>query len=311
MKIIFFGTGEFGIPTLERLVESEHEVVAVVTRPDREKGRGLKVRSSPVKQFVEQPGVDIELLQPEKVSDAGFVSYVKAKKADVFIVVDYGRFLNKDLLEAPEKGCINLHPSLLPRYRGAAPVNWAVLNGDRETGNTVIKLTERMDAGKIIVQEKIAIDDGENAFELSEKLSKSGAGLVLKALEVIEKHEERFKDQDESAASYAPRLEKKQGEIEWKEASDKIVNKVRGMQPWPGAYTYLNGKMLKILKAQVATDIEDRGEPGLICDKERFIVLTGDGAVEVEEVQAEGKRAMRRDEFLRGQKVEKGTVLGN
>ena len=311
MKIIFFGTGRFGTIALEKLIESEHEVMAVVTQPDREKGRGLKVQSSPIKQFINQPGFDIELLQPEKVSDSEFVNYVKAKEADVFVVIDYGQFLNKDLLEAPKKGCINLHPSLLPKYRGAAPVNWAVLNGDKETGNTIIKLTERMDAGKIIIQEKTPIYNEENAFALSERLSKNGADLVLKALEMIEKNKESLKEQDESEASYAPRLEKKQGEIKWKDTAQEIVNKVRGMQPWPGAYTYLNGKMLKVLKAQVITDIEDKGEPGFVCDRKRFVVLSGEGAVEVEEVQAEGKRAMNRDEFLRGQKIEEGTILGN
>ncbi|MGB3113316.1 MAG: methionyl-tRNA formyltransferase, partial [Candidatus Omnitrophota bacterium] len=285
MKLMFFGTGEFGIPTLEKLLESDHKVIAVVTQPDRQKGRGWKVQPAPVKAFLKEKGVRVELFQPGKVSDMALGNKLRSKRADVFVVVDYGMFLSQPLLNAPNKFCINLHPSLLPKYRGAAPVNWAILNGEKETGNTVIRLSGRMDAGSIILQERIYIGDGENAIELADRLSKSGADLVLKALELIEENIVEFKEQEESEASFAPGLEKEQGRINWKESAFEIGRKIRALQPWPGTFTHFGGKILKVIKAQVVMNIEDNKTPGSICDESKFIVATGKGALQMEEVQ--------------------------
>ncbi|MGB3241646.1 MAG: methionyl-tRNA formyltransferase [Candidatus Omnitrophota bacterium] len=309
MKIVFFGSGKFGLPTLKKLIGSEHELLAVVTQPDRKKGRGWSVLPTPVNAFVEQAVPAVDVFQPEEAADKEFLAALKSKEADVFVVVDYGEFLSRDLLGLPGKLCINLHPSLLPKYRGAAPVNWAIINGEEETGNTVIELVEKMDAGGMIVQEKTTIKEEETAVELGERLSQSGGDLVLKALEIIGSGETRFTPQDENAVSFAPKLEKKHGLIEWKRSAPEVVRKVRGVQPWPGAFTYLEGKMLKILKAKEVAPPGQDGEPGSIVDEKGFIVKAGEGAVQVEEVQLEGKKAMSREGFLRGHRLERNTVL--
>ena len=310
MKIIFFGTGKFGLPALKKLIESGHEIAAVVTQPDRKRGRGWNVQPAPVKAFMEQISPGIDILQPGKASDQAFVDSLKEIGADVFVVVDYGQLLNREILELPGKYCINLHPSLLPRYRGASPVNRAILNGDTETGNTVIRMTERMDAGSMIMQEETGITEHENAVMLLERLSRSGAGLLLKTLEVIEAGKESFNEQDESAASYAPKLEKSEGEIDWTRPAVEIARKVRGMQPWPGAFTCFNGKTLKILEAGIADAGEKPGAPGTIHDEKEFVVNTGKGAVRVNKLQLAGKKAMTREEFLRGHQLKKDATLG-
>ncbi len=310
MKVIFFGTGKFGLPTLRKLVESDHQIVAVVTQPDRKRGRGWNVQPTPVKALVEQMSPGVSIFQPEKVSDPGFVDSLKNIDADVFVVVDYGRLLSREILELPRKGCVNLHPSLLPRHRGASPVNRAILSGDKETGNTVIKMAERMDAGRIIMQERTGIGEDENAAGLLERLSRSGADLILKALEVIEAGKEDLKEQDEKEASYAPKLEKKEGEIDWGRPAEEIARKVKGMQPWPGAFTFLDGRTLKILEAAVIDVAEKAGVPGAVLGEGEFIVNTGKGALRVDRLQLEGKKVMTSNEFLRGHRFEKGTVLG-
>ena len=310
MRIVFFGTGKFGLPTLKKLLNSDHEIAAVVTQPDRKKGRGWGVHPTPVKAFVEQGAPATEVFQPEKLSDPEFPAFLKEREVDVFVVVDYGKLLSKEVLDLPLKLCLNLHPSLLPKYRGAAPVNWAILNGEKETGNTVIKMVEKMDAGSIVAQEKVQIDESETSEGLSERLSRSGADLVLKALEMIEAGGASFALQDENAATFAPKLQKKQGLIEWEKSAEEIERKVRAMQPWPGAFTYIDGKMLKICKAKVVSDLECTEKPGCVCESKKFIVITGTGAIQVEEVQPEGKRVMKTAEFVRGHRLKEGTVLG-
>lgn len=309
MKIIFFGTGKFSLPTLKKLTESHHRTLAVVTQPDRRRGRGWNLQPALVKALVEQISPGLHVFQPEKASDASFISAVKGMNADVIVVVDYGQILTDELLEAPQKCCINLHPSLLPAYRGASPINRAILNGEKKTGNTVIKMTSRMDAGDIILQEEMEIISDEDADSLSQRLSQSGAELVLKALEKIESGEKSFVKQDESRASYAPKLKKEEGEINWASQAEEISRKVRGMQPWPGAFTYLDGKVIKVLKAE-ATSPEETAPAGAIVDTEKFIVATGKGAIKIKTLQMEGKKAVSSGEFLRGHHLEEGTILG-
>lgn len=310
MKLIFFGTGTFGVPTLKRLLESEHEVLAVVTQPDRQKGRGWSIQGAPVKTFLEDSASGVKILQPEKVSAIDFAGVLKDAGADIFVVVDYGQLLSKDILDMPSKYCINLHPSLLPKYRGAAPVNYTVLNGDGRTGNTVISMNERMDAGDIILQEEIEVKPGEDALELLERLSTAGADLVIKTLDSIASGQEDLLPQNENKASYAPKLRKEEGVIDWADTAENIIRKIKGMQPWPGAYTYLAGKMLKIFKARISSDPAGPAEPGTICDEKTFVVSTGKGALEVELLQLEGKSKISAEEFLRGSSIKMNTPLG-
>lgn len=311
MRIIFFGSGDFGLPTLKKLLESRHEVVAVVTQPDKKKGRGWNVQPALYRAFMEQSAPAIEVLQPERLSDASLVADLKAFDADLFVVIDYGRFLPTEVLSMPKKYCVNLHPSLLPRYRGAAPVNRLLMNGEKLTGNTVIKVNERMDAGDIIMREETPVLKGEDAELLAARLSGMGAVLMLKALDIIEKGEERPVPQDEGDATYAPKLTKQDGEIDWKKGAEEILWKIKGAKPWPGAYTYLDGKVLKVHKAKPAEHIFTDALPGTVVDANYFVVRCGEGFLEMSEVQLEGKRPMSAGEFLRGYEVREGQVLGS
>ncbi len=209
MRIIFFGTGKFGIPTLEKLLASDHQVLAVVTQPDRGKGRGHKVLPTSIKTAATEKVPEITILQPEKASDKRFINSLQEKNAEVFVVVDYGQILTQEVLTIPDKYCINLHPSLLPKYRGASPVNRTIQNGEIETGNTVIKMSERMDAGSIIAQDKTSIGDAEDALDLIERLSLTGGELIINTLSEIENNQENFTEQNEKEATYADKLKKK------------------------------------------------------------------------------------------------------
>lgn len=310
MRIVFFGSGDFGLPTLKKLLESRHDVVAVVTQPDKKKGRGWNVQPALYRAFMEQSAPGVEVLQPERLSDAALLADLKAFDADLFVVIDYGRFLPGEVLSIPKKYCINLHPSLLPRYRGAAPVNRLLMNGEELTGNTVIKINERMDAGDIIMREETPVLKGEDAELLAARLSVMGAALVLKALDIIEKGEERPAPQDEGAATCAPKLTRQDGEIDWKKNGQEILRKIKGAKPWPGAYTYLDGKVLKVHKAKPAEHIFTDAAPGTVVDANYFVVRCGEGFLEMSEVQLEGKRPMSAGEFLRGHEVREGILLG-
>ena len=310
MRIVFFGTGEFALPALKRLMKSGHEIAAVVTQPDRKRGRGWNVRPTPVKAFAEQVAPGIAIFQPERTSEEEFTMHLKDKNADLFVVIDYGQLLDKEVLQIPRKYCVNLHPSILPKYRGASPVNWAILNGEDETGNTVIRMDARMDAGNIILQETIAINSRENADDLEKRLSATGAELVIKALELIEAGKERFLEQDEKKATYAPKLKKEQGEVSWEAQAAEVIRKIRGMQPWPGAFTYLDGRCMKITEAVEDTAEAKGAKPGAVLNEKTFVVNTGEGAVRISRVQLDGKKVMTTEEFLRGHKLSAGTVLG-
>ncbi len=310
MRIIFFGSGGFGLPTLKKLLESRHEVVAVVTQPDKKKGRGWNVQPTLYKAFMEQSAPGIEVFQPDKVSDGAFVAEIKGLDADLFVVVDYGQFLTREVLAIPKKYCVNLHPSLLPRYRGAAPINRLLMNGEKITGNTVIKMNERMDAGDIIMREETPVLKDEDAELLAARLSNMGAALMLKALDAVGKGEDKPTPQDEGAATYAPKLTKDDGKIDWARNVEEILRKIKGAKPWPGAFTFLDGKALKVHKAKPAEYIFADAAPGTIVDERNFVVRCGEGFLEMNEVQLEGKRAMSAGEFLRGYPIEKGKVLG-
>lgn len=304
MKIIFFGSGDFGLPTLKKLLESRHEIRAVVTQPDKKKGRGWNVHPSLFKSFMEHSAPGIPVLQPEKVSAKASAEALKDIGADIFVVIDYGQMLSAELLDIPSKYPVNLHPSLLPKYRGAAPINRAVLAGEKVTGNTVIRMNERMDAGEIILGEKIPIDERDDAATLFEKLSKSGSELVLEALHLIDLGKENLVPQDDDAATLARKLRKEEGEIDWAKPAEEVLRLIRGMRPWPGAFTYLDGKMVKITKAVPAEYIFEDLSAGAVVDPKRLIVRAGKGFIRIDELQVEGKRSMSASEFLKGHRVE-------
>ena len=311
MRIVFFGTGDFAIPSVKRLLGSGHDMVSAVTRPDTRMGRGWKVQPAPIKAILEKTSPGMNVLQPEDLSDKVFMSSLEEARADVFVVIDYGCILKKDILDMPEKYCLNLHPSLLPRYRGAAPINRAILAGEKETGNTVIRMNERMDAGDIVSQETTAIGEYEDAVSLSERLAQSGAELLIKTLDEIAGGKEKLTRQEEEKATYAPKLRKSEGRIDWNEDASSIVLKVKAFRPWPGAYTYLNGKALKVSQAAVEAISRADIPPGSVVSAgPGLVVSAGKGAVRIAVLQSEGKKPMTSDEFLRGHDISKGTTLG-
>lgn len=296
MKIIFFGSSNFAVPSLTRILESSYRVCAVVTQPDRKKGRHLKLTPTPVKSLAISKGLKVH--DPEKVSDPSTIEFLRSMEADLFIVVSFGQILPADIIEIPSFYSINLHPSLLPKYRGAAPVNWAIINGETKTGLSIIRMNESMDAGDIILQRKVDIYDEDNAQTLNERLSELGSILLTDAIRFIEIDRVKFKKQDERKATLAPRLKKEDGLINWKDSASNIRNRVRGTIPWPGAYTYFYDKKINIWSAGV---IDGEGEPGAILEsEEELIVGTGKGILKIEEIQMEGKKRMSAPAFLRG-----------
>lgn len=307
MKIVFMGTPEFARPTLEALIKSEHGVASVITQPDRPKGRGLKLSLPPVKILARE--FDIPVFQPPKIKDPQVVSYLKGPSPDLIVVVAYGQILPKEVLEIPPLGCINLHASLLPQLRGAAPIAWAIIKGQETTGLTTMYMDEGMDTGEIILQKKVDILPTETTGTLSEKLSQLGAPLVLETLGLIKKEKAPRTAQDDSLATYAPLIKKEDCLINWQKPAQEIYNLIRGLNPHPGAFTYLNGKRLKVYTCQV---VEAGGRPAGIVQagKDRLIAATSKGGLSLLEVQPQGKRKMGIAEFLAGHRIEEGMAFG-
>ncbi|MFH0732422.1 MAG: methionyl-tRNA formyltransferase [Candidatus Omnitrophota bacterium] len=309
MNIIFFGTSEFAVASLQTLAKSAHKIQAVITRPDKKAGRGMQMQASPVKEAAEELGLLV--YQPENLLSESAISALKLKPADIFVVIAYGEILKKQILDMPKRYCINLHASLLPKYRGAAPCNWAVINGEKRTGVTIIKLNEQMDAGDIITSQSVDISAGETSQDLDKQLALIGAETLLATIDLIEAKKEKLIKQDETYLTYAPKLTKKDGLIDWKKKAKQINNLIRGTQPWPSAYTYLDKMLLKIYKAK-AEELLLETKPGLVAEvgKMSFTVACGEGALEILEVQLEGKRRMSAEEFLRGADLKAGQRLG-
>jgi len=293
-------------------MSSHHEVMGVVTQPDRVAGRGRKKRPSPVKQEALKRG--IKVIQPERASDRVFIDEIRVLNPSVIVVVAYGQILKRDLLDIPIYGCINVHASLLPKYRGAAPINWAIINGETQTGVTIMKMDEGMDTGPILLQEEVQILPDDTAGSLSLRLSEIGASLLLKALDGLEKGILKPKPQT-GEPSYAPMLKKEDGLIDWSWNSIRIFNFVRGMNPWPCAFTYLDGERIKILKVRVM-DKENGDQletPGTLIShrKRELFVRCGDGYVSIIELQPEGKRAMTATAFIQGRRIKEGSKFGS
>lgn len=307
MKIIFMGTPDFAAASLEALIASRHEIQAVVTQPDKPKGRKGELTPSPVKVIAKREG--IKVYQPLKVRDEEFVKTLRAYNPDVMVVVAFGQIIPLSILKMPKFGCVNIHGSLLPKYRGAAPIQWAVLDGEKETGITTILMDEGIDTGDILLKKTIKIDTDETSGSLFDKLMALGAETILETLDELEKGSLTPIKQGESPTAYAKILTKAMGLIDFTRPAKELDCFVRGMNPWPSAYTLLSGKTLKLWKVRA---VEGSGKAGSVIniDKESFTIACGEGAIEVLEVQLEGKKRMSAGDFLKGSTLNIGQELG-
>lgn len=311
MKVVFMGTPDFSVGTLKAIIEAGHEVVAVVTQPDKPKGRSGALSFSPVKE--EALKHNLEVLQPERARDEAFVQKLATYKADVFVVVAFGQILPESILNMPPLGCVNVHASLLPKYRGASPIQWAVIDGCQESGVTTMMMDKGIDTGDILLVEKVKLDPKETGGSLFDRLSVVGANLLVKTLDGLEKGIITPIKQNESESTHVSMLSKAFGKIDFSKDAASIERLIRGLNPWPSAFTYINGKMLKIWDADVVPQ-EDypSGVPGqIVCvDKSDFIVATGKDCLKLNEVQLEGKKRMDCGSFLRGNSIELNSLLG-
>ena len=314
MKIVFMGTPEHAAKILSDLINSKHEILCVITQPDRPRGRGLKISSPPVKELAQKHGLRVE--QPEKIKGSSLVSLLKGLQPDIIVVAAYGKILPKEILDIPKYGCVNVHASLLPKYRGAAPVQWALLNGEKETGVTLMNMNELLDAGEIILQKKVKIQDEDDTVTLSKKLFEYGSQLLLKGLEQISRGTAKYKPQQDALATNAPSIKKESAEIDWRKSAQQIHNRIRAMVPWPVAHTFYRKKQLRILKSDLnVLDLETKFKlPGTIVQivkNEGFIVATGNGRLLVQVVQPAGKKKMKAFGFVIGHDVKIGEALPN
>ncbi len=296
MKIVFMGTPEFAVPALNALITSSHTVVAVVTGPDKERGRGQKVSFTAVKEAAIKNNIPV--LQPEKLKDADFISKLKSFNADLFVVVAF-RILPREVFTIPSKGSFNLHGSLLPKYRGAAPIQWALINGETETGVTTFMLEDKVDTGNILLQEKIKIDEEDDFGTLHDKMSLVGAEIILQTVSLIENGKYELKKQDDSLTSSAPKITKELCEINWNKTALEIHNLIRGLSPFPGAFFMFKDKTIKIYKTKIVLN-HNLNAGKFYQTKNSLAIGTGSGSLEILELQQEGKRRMKIDEFLRG-----------
>ncbi len=309
MKILFMGTPDFAVPCLEAIYNSNHNLISVITQPDRPKGRGKKVLPPPVKKKALEMGKKV--LQPLKIKDKDFINTIKEMDLDCIVVVAYGQILPKEILEAPKKGCINVHASLLPKYRGAAPINWAIINGEKYTGITTMFMEAGLDTGDMILKETMEISDQMTAGELHDKLSIIGADILLKTLDLLENNSAPKVSQDDSKSTYASMLSKETGLIDWSKSAWNLHNLIRGLNPWPIAYTMYKGDKVKIWKSK-CVDLDVSNRPGEIVkvDKEGIYVNTGDKVLLISEIQFPNSRKMTVDEYIRGNEIQVGVKLG-
>ena len=307
MNVVFMGTPEFVVPTLEALVK-EHNVSAVVTQPDKPKGRGKKMMFSAVKEKALEYGLTV--YQPEKVKDSDFVQVLKELAPDIMVVVAFGQILSEEILNIPKYGCINVHGSLLPEYRGAAPIQWSIIHGREYGGVTTMYMAKGLDSGDMILKAQEKILDDDTYGSLYDRLSVIGADLLIKTLRLIERGEAQRTPQNDAEATTAPMITREMERINWNDRADNIVNLIKGLNPQPVAHTLLKGEKLKIWFAEKEGN-GYTGTPGEIVDvrKKDFVVMTADGAVAVKEVQAQGGKKMTTDAYMRGHAIDKGTIL--
>ena len=299
--IVFFGTPDFAVPTLKSLIANNENILLIITQPDKPKGRGKNIQPPAVKEIAIRQG--LRVLQPEKIRDDNFIETLKKLNPEIAIVVAYGKIIPREILEIPALGCINLHASLLPKYRGAAPIQWALIKGEKVTGVTTMLIDEGLDTGPILLQKEVPIDDDDNAQSLSEKLAVIGADLVLETVDKMRKGLITPTPQTGEIV-YAPLLKKEDGRINWQKSAIEIFNLIRGTYPWPCAYCYFKKERLKIIKAQ---PLEEKAPPGLIIKaKDELIIGTGLGTIKILLIQPEGKKIMTAKEFICGRKINEG-----
>ena len=309
MKAVFMGTPDFAVGTLEELIHSRHEVAAVVTQPDKPKGRGKAMQFPPVKEVAVRENIPV--YQPRRVRDPEFIKILKEIDPDVIVVVAFGQIIPQEIIDLPKYGGINVHGSILPKYRGAAPIQWAVIDGEKESGVTTMQMDAGLDTGDMLLKTIIPLEKEETGGSLFEKLSTAGAKLLIETLEKLEEGSIVPEKQGESPTPYAKMLTKEMGDLDWKKDAVLLEQLIRGLNPWPSAYTHLNGKTLKIWSAEVE-ERETKEKPGTVVEvnKKELKVQTGKGILSLKEVQIEGKKRMEIDAFLRGNTVKEGIVLG-
>ena len=303
------GNPEFAVPSLKNIVDSHHEIITVISNPPKRSGRGKKLNETEIGLIAKT--MDLPLLQPPKINDLNFLRYISAMKPDIFVVVAF-KILSNKLLSIPKYGAINLHPSLLPKYRGAAPIQWALLNGDSQTAVTTISLSQRIDSGAILLQKSVDIKSEDNYGSLAGRLSNLGADLVVETLDGIESGKLIGTPQHETKVTLAPKIKSADLKIDWTKSAEQLHNQIRAFSPFPGAFTIFNGKRLKVYKSAISIS-ESTGNAGEIAlnNENQFIVNTGNGVLEILEIQLEGKQRMPIYEFLRGIKIDNQMKFGN
>jgi methionyl-tRNA formyltransferase len=309
MRLVFLGTPAFAVPTLEAIVRAGHEVAAVLTQPDRPRGRGQNLGHSPVKQAA--LALEIEVYQPERVRRPEAVDYLRGLDAKAMVVVGYGQIIPQSVIDLPPLGIINVHASLLPKFRGAAPIQWAIVNGETRTGVTTMQIDAGLDTGAMLLKAETEIGPEENAVELGQRLAVLGAGLLVETLAGLENGGIAGEKQDDSQATLARILKKEDGLIDWRQGALAIHNRVRGLQPWPGAQTTFRGRPLHIWKSRVAVAAGvTAAEPGAVLRARPLLIATGEGALELLEVQLEGRKRIPAADFANGQRLVENEVLG-
>jgi methionyl-tRNA formyltransferase len=306
MRLVFLGTPAFAVPTLERAAAAGHQIVEAVTQPDRPRGRGQNPAPPPVKEAAERLGIPV--YQPERVRRPEAVEHLRALAPDAMVVVGYGQIIPQSVIDIPRLGILNVHASLLPKYRGAGPIQWAIVRGETRTGVTIMRIDAGLDTGDMLLKAETEIGPEENAMELGRRLSAMGGDLLVEALEGLAAGRITPEKQDNSQATYAPLLKKEDGLIDWNLSAAEIHNRIRGLQPWPGAYTGLRGQTLHIWKAKVG---QAAGLSGSIVSVKPLIVACGRGSLELEELQLEGRKRLAAAEFANGQRLKENEVLAH
>lgn len=308
LKVVFMGTPDFAVPSLDSLYESGYSLEAVVTQRDKRRGRGKKLQYTPVKERALELG--IEVLQPDNINDEEIKKKLIDINPDFIIVVAYGQILKEDILNIPKYGCYNVHASLLPKYRGAAPINWVIINGESETGITIMEMEAGLDTGDMILSSSIPIGNEDTTEDIHDRLSLLGGELIVEALERIVEEDIEKTPQDHSKSSYASMLNKEIGRINWQDNGQNIVNLIRGLKPWPSAYTEYKGDIIKIHKASLSKTSygEINGEIKKVAN-EGIYVNVSDGSIIIEEIQFPGKRKLKVSEYLKGNSIDVGTIL--
>lgn len=311
IRIVYMGTPDFAVEPLEAIIKAGYEVAAVVTQPDKQKGRGKEVKMTPVKECALRHGIPV--FQPVKIKEPEAVAELEKYQADLFVVAAFGQLLSEEILNMPEYGCINIHASLLPAYRGAAPIQWAVLNGEKESGVTIMQMDKGLDTGDMLLKRSVELSPKETGDSLHDKLMHLGAELIVEALSKLEKGELVPEKQKDELSSYAKKLTKAMGQIDWSKDAVSLERWIRGLNSWPSAYTFFGGKTLKIWEAQVTEENgAQKAEPGQVVSvsRESFTVACGQGELQILSLQLEGKKRVLTREFLLGYQVEPGMILG-